>query len=271
MRIRGGEVWRASRSPDGPVTLRLALSGATLEAEAWGPGRERALGTVPDLVGLRDTLGDFEPTHPVVRRLHRHMSGLRIPRTGSVLEAIVPAVLEQKVTGLEFRRSWRRLVLKFSEAAPGPGGLMLPPSAEELLAHAYPDWHPLGVERRRAEVIRELARHARGLEAMSSLPRPESARRLLAFPGVGPWTAAEVAVRAFGDPDAVSVGDFHVPHLVSWALAGEPRGSDARMLELLEPYRGHRGRVVRLLELGASHPPRRGPRLPPRHHVRSGW
>ena len=271
MRIRDREVWRASRASRGPATLRVTSSGTLLEAEAWGPGREETLESVPDLVGFRDTVDDFEPGHPLVSRLHRQRPGLRIPRTNAVLEAIVPAVLEQKVTGLEFRRSWRRMVLSFSEPAPGPGGLVLPPSAEELIARSYPEWHPLGVERRRAEVIRELARHARRLEAMSSLPPSESARRLLAFPGVGPWTVAEVALRAFGDSDAVSVGDYHVPHLVSWALAGERRGSDARMLELLEPYRGHRGRVVRLLELGAAHPPRRGPRLPPRNHVRSGW
>jgi 3-methyladenine DNA glycosylase/8-oxoguanine DNA glycosylase len=87
---------------------------------------------------------------------------------------------------------------------------------------------------------------------------------LRAFPGIGPWTAAEVGMRAFGDPDAVSVGDFHIPNMVAWALAGEPRGTDERMLELLEPYRGQRGRVIRLLELAMFEAPRYGPRLAPR-------
>ncbi len=84
------------------------------------------------------------------------------------------------------------------------------------------------------------------------------------MPGIGPWTAAEVGVRALGDADAVSVGDFHLPNLVAYALAGEPRGNDARMLELLEPYRGQRARVMRLLELSGIRPPRYGPRLAPR-------
>ncbi len=89
-------------------------------------------------------------------------------------------------------------------------------------------------------------------------------RLLLAIPGVGPWTAGEVGRAALGDPDAVSVGDYHLPSLVAWLLAGERRADDARMLELLEPYRGQRGRVIRLLEAAGTWPPRRGPRMPAR-------
>jgi 3-methyladenine DNA glycosylase/8-oxoguanine DNA glycosylase len=87
-----------------------------------------------------------------------------------------------------------------------------------------------------------------------------AAARLRAYPGIGPWTAAEVTLRALGDPDAVSVGDFHLPNVVAFALAGEPRGDDARMLELLEPWRGHRARVVRLLEASGIEAPKFGPR-----------
>jgi 3-methyladenine DNA glycosylase/8-oxoguanine DNA glycosylase len=97
---------------------------------------------------------------------------------------------------------------------------------------------------------------------------PEAARqRLMAIPGIGAWSAAEVTAVALGDPDAVSVGDFGLPHLVSWNLAGEARGNDARMLELLEPFAGHRGRVIRLLEAAAPQAPRRGPRTPLRTHL----
>jgi 3-methyladenine DNA glycosylase/8-oxoguanine DNA glycosylase len=72
---------------------------------------------------------------------------------------------------------------------------------------------------------------------------------------------AEVARVALGDADAVSVGDYHVPSIVAWALAGERDGSDERMLELLEPFRPHRGRVQRLLEEAHIRPPARGPRM----------
>ena len=173
----------------------------------------------------------------------------------------MPAILEQKITGEEARRTYRALIRSYGEDAPGPPGLRLPPSPEVLAALPYHAFHPLGLERRRAELIRAVAREAPRLERLALVvaeaspgPSRESAlasayAALRAFPGIGPWTAAEVGFRAFGDPDAVSVGDFHIPNMVCWALAGEPRGTDERMLELLEPYRGQRGRVTRLLEL----------------------
>jgi 3-methyladenine DNA glycosylase/8-oxoguanine DNA glycosylase len=262
MRLTDGECWRASRSPEGPVTLHLTLAGRTLVAEAWGPGAAWAVEHVPGLVGLDDDAAGFRPRHPVVRELHRRHPGLRLLRTGAVAEALVPAVLEQKVVGLEARRSFRWLVGQVGEAAPGPGGLTLPPSPAALAATPSWTFHRAGVERRRADTVRRAMTRAVRLEETVTMPLPDAYRRLRAFPGVGAWTAAEVASVALGDPDAVSVGDYHLPALVSWALAGEPDGDDDRLLELLEPYRGHRARVVRLLETGGVGPPRRGPRLP---------
>ncbi len=133
-----------------------------------------------------------------------------------------------------------------------------------LAALPYYAFHPFGVEQRRADTIRRATARADWLEAIVDLPVDEAYARLTALPGIGPWTAAEVAVRALGDPDAVSVGDFHLPNLVAFALAGEPRADDARMLELLEPWRGERARVIRLLELSGIDAPKYGPRLTPR-------
>lgn len=162
----------------------------------------------------------------------------------------------------EAYRCYGALLRRVSEPAPGPGGLLLPPTPEALSSMPYYAFHPLGLERRRAEVIRHTARRAAWLDAS---PDPaEAERRLRSLPGVGAWTAAEVLRSAFGDPDAVSVGDYHLPDTVAWALAREPRADDARMLELLEPYRGQRGRVQRLLEVGRVAAPRYGPRMAPR-------
>lgn len=230
---------------------------------AWGDGREWAVEALPRLLGELDEPDAFRPVHPLLRVLHRRFAGLRFGRTDAVVEALLPAIIEQKVTGFEARASYRALLRAFGEPAPGPGRLMVPPDATRLAGMPYHAFHPLGLEARRALTLTRVASTAERLEEASRLSPTDALSRLRAVRGVGPWTAAEAARTAFGDPDAVSLGDYHVPSLVCWALGGTP-GDEARMLELLEPYRGQRARVVRLIELSGLRPPRRGPRLAPR-------
>ena len=260
--LRRSEAWLAFRTPDGPASMRLVVDGAVLRATAWGDGATSAVDGVGDLVGEGDDPEALVARHEVIRDLQRRHGGMRMPRTGRILHALVPSVLEQKVTGTEAFRSYAALLRRYGEPAPGPGNLLLPPAPETLAALPYHAFHPLGVERRRADVIRHAAARATWLEAAADAN--EARRRLGSFVGIGPWTIAEVLRSAFGDPDAVSVGDFHIPNSVAWALAREPRADDARMLELLEPYRGQRGRVQRLLEVGRVVAPRYGPRMAPR-------
>jgi 3-methyladenine DNA glycosylase/8-oxoguanine DNA glycosylase len=255
---------RATRTPRGVATLHLEVVRGEVRAKAWGPGAEWALDSVPALIGLGDDPRELRPVHPIVTELAQRMAGLRLGRTNSVLESLVPAILEQKVTGAEASHAYRGLIRRYGERAPGPFDLQILPRVRLLATLPYYAYHPLGVERRRADTIRWAAGHADRLEEIVELPLEHAYARLRALPGVGPWTAAEVALRALGDPDAVSVGDFHIPNTVAWALAGEPRATDARMLELLEPYRGQRGRVIRLLEAAGVAAPRHGPRLAPR-------
>jgi 3-methyladenine DNA glycosylase/8-oxoguanine DNA glycosylase len=266
LRMVPGRAWRATRTVDGPATVALVQARDHVQAEAWGPGADCALSMVPALLGLDRPWGPIGHHHRLVRDLARRFAGVRLTRTGAVMESLVPAILEQKVTGDEARRAWRTLIARHGEPAPGPPSfrLRLPPAADVLAGLPYYAYHPFGVERRRAEVIRRVAGRAAWFEAVTELPPEGAQARLTSVPGIGPWTAAEVAVRALGDPDAVSVGDFHLPNLVAWALAREPRGDDARMLELLEPWRGERARVVRLLELSGLYAPKFGPRLTPR-------
>lgn len=229
---------------------------------AWGPGRDWLLGRAARLRGDLDDVAAFDPSpHPVVARLAHQFPRLRLPRTDSVLEALVPAILEQKVPGAEARRAWRGLARRLGEPAPGPAPLLLPPSPIRLLETPCYVFHQLGVERKRAEAIHRSARVAHRLEEAVDLGTRELDRRLRSISGVGAWTSAEVRRIALGDADALSVGDYHLPHLVAWALAGEPRADDDRMLELLAPFRGHRARVVRLLEVSGIGAPRRGPRM----------
>ncbi len=264
-----GSWWRATRTPLGPVATRFACAGGEVRVSGWGEGAEWAIEAAPELLGSRDTVEGFDPPSGLVRELHRRMPGLRITRSRAVFEAIVPSIIEQKVAGAAARDSYRAMVMAWGEAAPGPRRLRVPPAPARVAAEPYFEFHPFGIEQRRASFLRSAARYARRLEATLDMTLSEAHRRLRALPGVGPWTAEEVAIVALGDADAVSIGDYHLPHNVSWALAGEPRGTDERMLELLEPFRGHRGRVIRLIVASGIGAPRYGPRQPIRSFARS--
>jgi len=261
MKAGRGVIVRASRTPEGPVTVRFAQADAGIEAEAWGPGSDWILERAPAWCGALDDDNDFDPPKGLVRELWRHNGGLRIPTTGLLTERLIPVILEQKVTGQEARRAYRTLTRSLGEPAPGPFGLTLPPDPERVAALPYYAFHPFGVARRRAEVLRAVCARSLWVDEAAALPLDDAKGRLLSVNGIGPWTVAEVARTALGDADAVSVGDYHVPNTVAWALAREPRGTDERMLELLEPFRPHRGRAQLLIEAANIKAPAFGPRM----------
>jgi 3-methyladenine DNA glycosylase/8-oxoguanine DNA glycosylase len=268
-RLDGRQFWLASRTPAGPATLHLTREGDGLLATGHGPGAAWVVERADAIAGLRDDLTGFPAlaeAHPLVRRLARTFPGLRFPASGRIFHRLLVAILEQKVTGKEAHRAYRAIVRHFGEPAPGPVELLLPPDPEAIAATPYWTFHPFGVEQKRAQTLLRAAVEATRLERCADAA--QATRRLTAIPGIGPWTAAEVVRTAYGDADAVSVGDFHIPHTVAWALAGEPRGTDARMLELLEPFRGHRGRVCELLAAAGIAAPKFGPRLPIRSFAR---
>jgi 3-methyladenine DNA glycosylase/8-oxoguanine DNA glycosylase len=258
IRLRLHEAWRACRTPDGPATVRLVQDGPRLHAAAWGAGAEWAVAAAPALAGLEDQPEALVPRHRLIAELAHRFPGLRLPRTSLPFEALLPAICEQKVTGREAQRAFAAIVRRYGEPAPGPGGLLLPPEPGLLAGLRYFVFHPLGLERRRAEVVIRAAALA---PRLATAGPSEAARLMEATAGIGPWTVAEVVRVAYGDPDAVSIGDYHLPNLVAWALAGEPRADDERMLELLEPYHGQRARVQRLLEASGINAPRYGPRM----------
>jgi len=246
----------------GPATVSLDYVEGELRASATGPGAESALTAVPRTVGLDDDPSSFEPGTGLVREMHRQYRGLRLGATGRVFDALLPAIIGQRITTDEARRGYRKLVRLVGEPAPGDAGLILPPRPDAVLGLRHPDFHQLGIETARARVICEVARCAGRLEEITTMERAVAVRRLQAVPGVGPWTAAQVMGRAWGDRDAIPLGDFHLPNTVAWALAGEPRGTDERMVELLEPYRPNRRRALLLIKRSGRHAPRYGPRSP---------
>ena len=231
-----------------------------MTGRAWGPGAGWLLDRLPGWLGFHDDRSGFTARHPVVGELVLRYAGLRVGRSGRVFEALVPAVLEQKVVGREAHRAWRFLLVKYGEPAPGPapaGMRVLPPPRTWARIPSW-DWHRAGVEGVRARTIITPPRSRPGSRRPLDLDPAEADRRLRSLPGIGVWTSAEIRQRAMGDPDAVSVGDYHLPNAVGWTLARR-KTDDAGMLELLAPYAGHRYRVTRLIELGGSGPPRRGP------------
>jgi hypothetical protein len=281
-----GAIWRTSLTPDGPATLRVtsrayAEPRTRVIARAWGPGATWLLDALPGCLGLHDDVSGFDPgEHPVIRDTARRHPGLRIGRSGRLMEALVPAILEQKVVILEAHRAWKILLSKYGTIPPGPApqGMRVFPAPAVWRRIPSWDWHRAGVEGVRAQTIIRAASVADSLERLLDATHQEADRGLRTIPGIGVWTSAEARQRAAGDPDAVSVGDYHLSNIVGFALAGRDRTDDTGMLELLRPYEGHRYRVTRLIGLSAVRrpgvvpkrnaggPPRRGPRMPVRDY-----
>ena len=249
-------------TPDGAAALRLRQAGDSILAEAWGAGAPWLLGCAPDLLGLRDDPSGFRPPEGPVRRMWRRAPGLHLPRTPFLFERALQAVLQQLVAGPDAAARWRRLARRLGSAAPGPDGLRLPPRPEDVSGAAGPVFSACGIPLIRARTLRLLARDAHRLTAARSGGWPAVESILLRLKGVGPWTVGYLRGSAWGDPDAVIPGDDNLPDAVAWTLAGEARGTDARMLELLAPFEGHRYRVVRLIHATRSRAPRRGARRP---------
>ncbi|MCU1546413.1 MAG: hypothetical protein JWP30_1513 [Homoserinimonas sp.] len=261
----GAGVWLTMRTPHGAATLRLSDTRDGVTAVAWGDGSEWAIDGVPELLGGRDDWGGLDlSANAFLADTRRRQPGLRLLRTRLVFEALLPAILEQKVTSVEAWRSWRQLVVAYGEPAPGPApaGMRVFPAANAWRLIPSWGWHRCGVDAQRSRTALGAASVVSGLERTLELGSDGAAvaRRLRSLPGVGGWTAAETAQRSHGDPDAVSVGDYHLPATVGWALIGKPVDDDG-MLELLEPWRGHRQRVMRLIAASGFRKPRFGPRM----------
>ncbi|MCY7395682.1 MAG: DNA-3-methyladenine glycosylase 2 family protein [Nocardioides sp.] len=266
-----GQVWRGLRTPQGPATLTVLARPhlGEVHARAWGLGAEWALESVPAQLGALDDWSGFEPRHPVLAEAHRRHPHARLGRSGLVMEALVPAIIEQKVTGQEAFAGFRDLVLRFGEPAPGPGverGLRLQPTPEALRTIASWEWLSLHIDPARSRTIVTAARVAESIERTAGLTPEIADVRLRSLPGIGVWTSAEVRQKALGDPDAVSFGDYHVAKDVGWALTGAAF-DDAQMQEYLEPWRPQRGRVPTLIATAGLHRPRHGARMAPRTHL----
>lgn len=259
-----GSVWRASRTPSGPGTLRVSMRAGVAVGEAWGPGADWLLEQLPQMLGELDDPSAFEPRHRLVALARHRRPGLRLTRTGLVMESLIPSILEQKVTTREAYRAWRLLVRKYGVPAPGPapGHMYVMPEPRTWALIPSWEWHRAGVDNKRASTVLRAVRVARRLEEAVGFEPGAAQARLELVSGIGPWTSAETVQRSHGSADSVTVGDLHLPGIVGYALAGDRDADDSVMLELLEPYAGQRHRAARLILLSGRTPPRRQPRMP---------
>ena len=253
------QFWLTGGTPLGPGSLQVQRRGSDIVGEAWGPGAQWFLQRMPLLLGDNDDPGGFQPAGGTViaQQWRRHGHHWRVPASGLVRESAILAVLEQKVTGIESRRAWYQLCRDFGEPAPGPAParMHVVPDRQTLISIPSWWWRRAGVDHHRAATLIRVAR-----QGLAPDDPDDARRRLAAIPGIGPWSLAEIGCRAFGDPDAVSIGDFHLANVIGYALTGRPRSTDDQLLELLAPFAGHRYRAVRMIELSGVKPPRYGPR-----------
>lgn len=259
-----GRFVRATWTPDGPGTVLIRWApDHPVQAETWGPGASWLHAQVPALIG------DLDPgcvaletdEHPAVAAACTAHRFARFGASATLYHELLPTILQQRITAVEAKRQWMVLCRELSDPAPGPfTGLLLPPAPEVL--RRQPSWwfHPHGVERKRAEPMIEVARHSSKFWEWAALGPSEAARLLRLIPGIGAWTTGCVTGPALGDTDAVPVGDFHVKNIIGWNLASEARATDERMLALLAPYAGQRGRVVRSIITHGRGAPKFGPK-----------
>jgi 3-methyladenine DNA glycosylase/8-oxoguanine DNA glycosylase len=270
LRVAGNALAMCLRTPEGPITLEAAHSPERLDLRLWGPGSEWLEPRLPKMVGIDDRPDLFRPSHPVVREIHRRLGGAHLPRLPRVFDRIIQVVALQLVKSSEGYRAWKRIVQEFGEAAPGPQGLVLPPSPETVARLPDSALVAHGVPHKQARTMLRLAGAAGELEAEGEKGTEELTEALSRIRGIGPWTLGYVRGTALGDADAVLPGDYNLPRSIGWVLAGERYADDARMLELLEPFRGHRFRVVKLIWANGVRAPRTRPRRPNRPLGRLG-
>ncbi|MET7607734.1 DNA-3-methyladenine glycosylase family protein [Streptomyces avermitilis] len=264
-----GTWWRTCRTPQGLATLKITeqvspADGTVIAGDAWGPGATWTLNALPALLGADDDPAAFVPRHRIVAQAHRTHAGLRLPRTGLVMESLIPTVLEQRITTGSAHHAWRRLLARYGEQPPGPAphGMRGIPAPRVWRMIPSWEWHRAGVDRARAEAILRACHHAPRLEEAAAMPLPDAINRLQLLPGIGPWTAAETLQRTLGAPDALTLGDLHLPVQIGYALTGRSDGTDDMMLQLLAPYPGQRHRAARLILLAGQLPDRRAHRAP---------
>lgn len=242
-----GEAFRRSlRLPGGAGVAELRAVGAELRVRLWLDDRRDAAAALErchalvdadaDPRAVADELGHDAVLGPSVRRA----PGRRVPGTVDGHELAVRAVLGQQVSLAGAATVAGRLVAAYGEPLKHPvGGVTHLFPAPEALAAAEPEAWAMPAARVRAVRSLSAAVAARRIALDPGADRDETGRRLLALPGIGPWTAGYVAMRALRDPDAFLAGDLGVRRaLERLGLAASPAAAD-RLAERWRPFRSY--------------------------------
>jgi 3-methyladenine DNA glycosylase/8-oxoguanine DNA glycosylase len=257
IRRRSGVYWWSTETPRGAATVAFRTGDGLVRADGWGPGTDWAFTQLPALLGARDDPDDFRPDHPRLRSLLDRVAAVRIGATGRWYEALATSSIGQRVVRSDASASREKLARRYgTPIGVGPANPFPRPSA--ILALSDHEFHRVGIERSRARVLRIAAKYADRVERLGALPGADADAWLRRLPGIGPWTAGLTTAVAGGDADAVPIGDLHMPRFITHALTGT-QGGDDEMLEALEPYAGHRQRVVRLVKMADGGPERHQP------------
>ena len=246
-------------TPDEPVVVGAKLSGKCLDIETEGSGTCWLRPKLTELFGLQDNPRLFTPAGRV-RDLLKRFPSTRPPRLPVVFQRLVQIVLHQLVAWGEASDGWRLMTRRYGETAPGESGLLVGPTPAKLRSLAWYDLVTCDILPRHARLILKLTREHSRIERIWSAGDKKLIECLCRIPGIGEWTIQKLRGSCLGDSDAAVTGDYGLPHCVCWYFRRQPRSTNEEILELLEPYRGHRYRVQQLLMHAGIRAPRRGPR-----------
>ena len=252
---------KAFRFEDNPCVLDAQVMDGRLNVHL------RASGVLPSDDQVTRLFGLHRPSlavegHPFLERISREKKGIHLGQSTHLGMDLIKTTFQQLIEWRDAATIWRRWILQAGTRIPGTD-LYCPPAYSEVNHHTLDLLHGCGLSRKRAALVREIARLGPRLDGWASESASTIRRRLMSIRGIGAWTTEHCLGFSFNEDDVVVTGDFQLPHTVAWALAGQARGSDQRMLELLEPWAGRRWHVLRLIFASDIRAPRRGPRLNP--------
>ena len=204
-----------------------ALAASQLE---WMLGCEQDLGPFYDLAA----------SDPPMAGLTEGFRGLHLPRTATLFESLVLAVLGQQISASVARAMRLLIIERFGEKAEFDGVTYYAFPRPEMIAASTPEeLRTLKLTQRKSEYIHGIAQAALEPEwdELSQLPDDEFVSRLIQLRGIGRWTAQWALVRGLACPDALPLGDLALRRGVSRLLRdGEPV-TDAEVERLAERWR----------------------------------